>query len=90
MAEKLREKTFCKLVENMIFREKTFADCSLVWPTNATLPNFTEKTFANSHKNFKVFLFESFPLYSEWKVSCVCHESPAGIEDEAVSREIAS
>ena len=42
-----------KLVENKIFAEKTFADCLLllpiVAPEDATPPNFTEKTFANSH-----------------------------------------
>ena len=55
----------CKLVEN-----KIFADCSLVLPIvlpkNAMPPNFTEKTFANSHKTSKfakVFSLESFPLY---------------------------
>ena len=35
-------------------------------PTDAMPPNFTEKTFANSHKTAKfakVFSLESFPLY---------------------------
>ena len=35
-------------------------------PTDAMPPNFTEKTFANSHKTVKfvkVFSLESFPLY---------------------------
>ena len=35
-------------------------------PKDATLPNFTEKTVANSHKTTKfakVFSLESFPLY---------------------------
>ena len=36
-------------------------------PKDATPPNFTEKTFANSHKTekfAKVFSLEIFPLYS--------------------------
>ena len=62
-------------------REKTFADwwkydfcgenfCGLLAfaaPKDATPPNFTEKTFANSHKtakSAKVFSLESFLLYS--------------------------
>ena len=35
-------------------------------PKDTTLPNFAEKTYANSHKTAKfakVFSFESFPLY---------------------------
>ena len=59
-----------ELVENKIFVEKTFADCSLVLPIvpleDATPSNFAEKTFANSHKTskfVKVFSLESFPLY---------------------------
>ena len=58
---------FCELVENKIFMEKTFAGCSLVPPKqDAMPPNFAEKTFPNSrYTNFmKVFLLESFPLYS--------------------------
>ena len=58
------EKTFpgenCrKLVEN-----KIFVDCWLVQPNNVTLPNFAEKTFANSHKTsklVKVFSLKGFP-----------------------------
>jgi len=48
------------------FAEKTFADCSLVLPMNATLPNFAKKLFTNSHKTLKfakVFSLKSFPLY---------------------------
>ena len=55
-------------MENKIFVEKTFADCSLVPPKDATPPNFTEKTFANSHKASKfakVFSLEIFTLYSK-------------------------
>ena len=33
--------------KNTIFMEKTFVDCSLL-PKDTTLPNFVEKTFANS------------------------------------------
>ena len=49
-----------------IFADKTFADCPLVPPKDATPPNFTEKTFTNSHKTVKfakVFSLESFTLY---------------------------
>ena len=49
----LRDKTH-KLVENKIFAEKTFADCSLVSPPKDTMPpNFVEKTFANNYKTSK-------------------------------------
>ena len=45
---------FHKLADNKIFfAEKTFVDCSLVPPKDATPPNFTKKTFANSHKTSK-------------------------------------
>ena len=58
---------FHKLVENkMIFVEKSFMDCLLVPLKDATPPNFTMKTFANSHKTskfVKVFSLESFMLY---------------------------
>ena len=57
-----RKKT---LVENAIFANKTFLNCSLVLPKNSTLPNFV-KTFTNSHKTLKfakVFSLESFPQY---------------------------
>ena len=63
------------LYSGKLSREKTFADW---WKydfrgenfrgllTFATPPNFTEKTFTNSHKttkSSKVFSLESFPLY---------------------------
>ena len=57
---------FHELVESTIFTEKTFTDCSLVLPKDAMPLNFTEKTFAISHKTskfVKVFSLESFPLY---------------------------
>ena len=53
-------------MKNTIFAEKTFADCSLLLRQKATLPNFAEKTFKNSHKTvkfMKVFSLERFPLY---------------------------
>ena len=61
------EENFRELVENKIFTEKTFTDCSLVPPKDATPLNFAEKTFAISHKTskfVKVFSLESFQLYS--------------------------
>ena len=68
------------LYSGKLLREKTFADwwkydfrgenfCGLLAfaaPKDAMPPNFTEKTFANSHKTVKsakVFSLESFPLY---------------------------
>ena len=57
---------FHELVENKIFAEKSFVDCSLVLLKDATPPNFAMKTFANSHKTSKftkVFSLESIPLY---------------------------
>ena len=50
----------------MIFTEKNFVDCSLLLHQNATLSNFAEKTFVNSHKTAKIaklFSLESFLLY---------------------------
>ena len=44
---------FHELVECKLFAEKTFVDCSLVLQKDATLPNFVEKIFANSHKTSK-------------------------------------
>ena len=45
-------------------QEKTFADCSLVPPKDATHPNILEKTFTNSYKTSK------FAKVSPSKVSC--------------------
>ena len=45
------------------FVEKTFVDCSLVLPKDPTLPNFSEKAFANSHKTSKFVKVFSLPLY---------------------------
>ena len=56
---------FHEWVENTIFAEKTFADCSFVLPKDATPPNFTEKIFVDSHKTSKfakVFCLKSFLL----------------------------
>ena len=62
-----REKNLCELVKKKKkFVEKTFADCSLLPPKDATPPNFAEKTFVNSHKTSKftkVLSLKSFPLY---------------------------
>ena len=53
---------------NWLKIRKTFADCfSFATAKDATPPNFTEKTFVNSHKTTKfakVFSLKSFPLYS--------------------------
>ena len=44
-------------------KKKTFADCLLVPPKDATCSNFAKKTFANKPQNLQVFSLESFPLY---------------------------
>ena len=60
----MREKTF---LEKYDFYEENF--CGLLAftaPMDATPPNFTDKTFTNTHKTakfMKVFSLESFPLY---------------------------
>ena len=68
--ETFEGENFHELMENKIFTERTFTDCSLVLPIvppeDITPPNFAQKTFVNSHKTskfMKVFAFESFPLY---------------------------
>ena len=70
-----------------LLREKTFANWWKIWFSGRKLlliacfcrakgrhaPNFTEKTFMNSHKTAKfaqVFSLESFPLYSTSAQSC--------------------
>jgi len=47
-------------------------------PNDATPPNFTEKTFTNSHKTVKIFSLKSFPLYgsNHWTSA---RESPKSI-----------
>ena len=47
------------------FQGLTFAMPTFAMPKDATLPNFTEKTFASIHKTakfMKAFSLESFPL----------------------------
>ena len=54
--------------EKYNFRGENFADCSLCCVKECHVPNFVEKTFANSHKIMKfakVFSLESFPLYGK-------------------------
>ena len=61
-----REKTFTNWREIRFSQRKTFTDCSVVPPMDATPPNFMKKTFPNSHKTskfVKVFSLESFLLY---------------------------
>ena len=54
-------------MENMIFTSKTFADCSLVLPKDATPLNFEEETFVNRHKTAKVFSLSSCcKVYTYW------------------------
>ena len=68
--ETFEGENFHELVENKIFTERTFTDCSLVLPIvpleDITPPNFAKKTFMNSHKTskiMKVFSLKGFPLY---------------------------
>ena len=57
---------FCELVENKIFPEQTFTNCSLVPPKDTTPPNFVDKTFMNSHKTSK--FTQVCPLKSSLKI----------------------
>ena len=43
-----------ELVENTIFTEIAFADCSLVLPKDATPPNITEKIFSEEPLNLEI------------------------------------
>ena len=60
-------KNFCNLMNNMIFVEKTFVDCSLLQRQGATPPNFAEKIFANNHKTVKFTLLNVFLPHSQWQ-----------------------
>ena len=48
-----REKNFYELVENLIFMERITCLCCQWMSMDTMSPNFTEKTFANSHKTSK-------------------------------------
>ena len=62
-----KKKKLSQIGEKYDFRGENF--CGLLayaTPKDTTPPNFTEKTFANSHKTakfMKVFSLKSFPLY---------------------------
>ena len=60
------ENFFCKLVENTIFSEKTFTDCSFVLPNAA---KFYEENFPEQPQNLKTphSSLEHFPLYSTYQ-----------------------
>ena len=49
--------------ENTIFTEKTFADCSLCHTKGHHAPNYTEKTFAYSHKTVKFAKFSPSKVF---------------------------
>ena len=54
-------------IANTIFVEKTHRLLTFAALKDTTLPNFKEKSFANSHKTAKfakIFSLESFPLYN--------------------------
>ena len=57
-----------RIGEKYDFRRENFRGLLVcAAPKDAMPPNFTEKTFANSHKTgkfAKVFSLESFPLYT--------------------------
>ena len=63
-----RGRKFSRIREKYDFREQNIRVLlPFAAPTDAMSPNFTEKTFTKSHKNAKftkVFLLESFPLYT--------------------------
>ena len=65
--ETFEGENFCELVKNTIFMEETHGLLAFAALKDTMLPNFKEKSFANSHKTVKfveVFSLESFPLYS--------------------------
>ena len=68
IARNLQGRKLLRIGEKYDFlRRKLSRIVTFAAPKDATLSNFTEKTFANSHKNakfVKVFSLESFPLYS--------------------------
>ena len=81
---KLEGENFRELVKNMIFAEKTFADCSYLLRQRRPRPKVcAEKTFAYSHKTAKFakfFSLEGFPLYGRSEtvavdVQCVVDET---------------
>ena len=64
-----REKTFADWQKIRFSRRKLSWIACLCRAKECHAPNFTEKTFANSHKTTKfakVFSLESFPLYSSF------------------------
>ena len=52
-AKTFKGENFCELIKNMIFAKKTLADYPLLPYEGCYGPNFTEKTFVNSHKTAK-------------------------------------
>ena len=59
----MRKKNLRVLVEKKKIVEKTFADCSLVLPKDATCPNFAEKTFTKP-QNPRKFSPSKVPRYT--------------------------
>ena len=54
IAGNFRKRKLSRIAEKCDFREENFGDCSLLLcQKDATLPNFREKTFANSHTTVK-------------------------------------
>ena len=67
-----REETFVKFGEkDNICGENFCRLLAFAVPKDTTPPNFTEKTFTNSHKTAKVFSLKSFPLYG---TECFRHD----------------
>ena len=58
-------------------------DCSLIPPKDATLPNFLEKNFVNSHKTakfMKIFSLESFLLYGMFSYLALIGHITSGLQ----------
>ena len=86
MWETSEGENFRELVKIAIFHKENFCGenfhrlLTFAMPVGATLPNFTEKTFTNSHRNvkFEVFSLETFLLHGKSGELCVsqiwwCH-----------------
>ena len=74
IAEDFQRRKLSQIGEKNIFHRENFHRllAFAAQKDDATPPNFTEKTFMNSHKavKFEVFSLKSFPLYgTRWPIS---------------------
>ena len=66
-----------ELMKNVIFAEKTHADCSLLPRQDATPPNFAEKNLTKSHKTANLQMLAVFPGWSS-AYTCYSHAFRSG------------